>query len=327
MRIATHLLCALALWACSRPPAEAACRYRLVRCLAVESDATDPTGLLAREISQTKDLNVLVCVGDALTQAAISLGGRGLSVPLIAVDVAPALLESVKALERPYAALVSSAPREAAIELALLRCYGHPVPERMSFGPRLWTRNNQAAGGEEVPSPASFALAALRHQHAAVLAGPPPSDVVFRVGLVEASGRSSDDGQRRTDWARAAARHPQIHFDHRQVGGAAACVAALDHFRSENYNAILVDYDGHEIGPTCAEAVEQGIVVVKIGRESPPAASTLWLGTDAASFGRGLTQAILELLPEGGRLLAAESPEQRIDWEAVRSVLGSEFCR
>lgn len=327
MRSASLLICAVALFACTPKPGGEPCRFRLVRLPEVRSGVADPAGILAKELPGIPGPHVVVCTGDDLTQAVLAKSGRDGSVPLVAVGVGPANLESMHALEGPSVALVASVPPEVALELALLRCYGHNVPEGLSFGPRLWTRNNQAAGGQEIPSPAGFALAALRHQHAAVLAGPPPSDVVFRFGLVETKGNAHDADRRRNDWARAASRFPQIHWEHRQPNGTEATIADLLHFRNENYNVILVDGDGPEINTACTEAVEQGIMVVRLGTEAPPAGSSLWLGTNATDLARGLAQAITEMLPAGGSVIALEQHGQPVAWDAVARVLGPEFCR
>jgi ABC-type sugar transport system substrate-binding protein len=327
MRLVAFLIPALAWCACTRAPTADACRFHLVKVLGEGLETAAVEVQLARELPQSKNLHLLVCGGDRLTMAALGAAAGAEALPLIGVDVSPAAAGLMSELQQPWVALVSLLPREAAVELALLRCYGYPVPESLEFGPRLWTRNNAAAGGEDVPSPASFALAALRHQHAGVLAGPPPSDVVFRFGMVESVDPSIRTEESRALLAKAVASHSQIYWDHRQVVGEKACQAALAFFRSENFNAILVACDGPEIAQVCDAAVEQGIVVVKLGREPLPTPGALWIGIDQGSWGRGLAQAMVALMPAGGRIFAAESREHRLDWATVEAVLGSEFCR
>lgn len=327
MRLVTVLIPALAWCACTREPTGDACRFHLVKVLGEGSETAAVEVQLARELPLSKNLQLLVCAGDRLTQAGLGVAAGTEALPMVGVDVSPATAGLMGELQQSWVALVSSAPPEAAIELALLRCYGYPVPERLAFGPRLWMRSNAAAGGEEVPSPASFALAALRHQHAGVLAGPPPSDVVFRFGMVESVDQSIRADESRALLAEAVACHPQIHWDHRQVVGENACQAALAFFRSENFNAILVACDGPEVAQVCDAAVEQGIVVVKLGREPLPTPGALWIGVDPGSWGRGLAQAMVTLVPAGGRIFAAESREHRLDWATVGAILGSEFCR
>lgn len=182
----------------------------------------------------------------------------------------------------------------AATDLCLLAVSGIAPPPQIEIGARWFTRANRAAGGQTLPSPAEFALAALRQQHAEVLTKTPKTDVVFRIGLV-LGGRDERSSRLVTALTANAREYPQLQV---RLGNDPR------EFLDDNVNALMVAGAGSPaLVEACEEATSRGIKVIGIATDLPTRAMSARAGIDEASLGQAAAEAIGALLPGGGHVL------------------------
>ncbi len=263
----------------------------------LQTPATEPDASTLAQSLQETDRPLLVFAHDDASIAAAAAGRRTSTRPEIKIVGTPGNGSLARLDDDSADAVVVvsiDALATAATELCLLAVSGISPPPQVAIGARWFTRANRAAGGQTLPSPAEFALAALRQQHAEVLTTTPTIDVVFRVGLVIGT-RDERSARLATALSSKAREYPQLQL---HVGNDAT------EFVAENVNALLVAGAGTPgLVAACEEATSRGIKVIGIDTDLPARAMVASLDIDEESLGRAAAEAIINLMPAGGKVL------------------------
>ncbi|MBK8095618.1 MAG: substrate-binding domain-containing protein [Planctomycetes bacterium] len=205
-----------------------------------------------------------------------------------------------------------------AIDLALLAANGIELARQYTFGTRVWTRTNLAAGGTPIASPATTMLVALRREHAAILTTEPKTDQIFKIGMAQCTDDEPWRAAMRTDMQAWARRYPQVEFHYRAADDDTekqrGCVRD---FVAQGCHAIIVSpKESLALAAACKEALAAGIRVIVLDRELGSDDYTTFLGSDNVAIGREAGMVIRELLPAGGTIvelqgLMTSSPAQQ----------------
>lgn len=192
-----------------------------------------------------------------------------------------------------------------AIDMALLACSGITPPGKLPLGTRILTPANRAKGGTPRPAAGDLIVEMLRRQHATILAIPPTTDVVFRIGLVQ--WRASDDWHQRVcNEARVAAkRYRQLDLDVRTADGQLPRQDAIvREFLAEGCRAILVTTDDpNSIASVAAEVNAHKAALIVLDRLLTGEHATCSIGADQTILGRAVGETIAQLLPNGGTIV------------------------
>lgn len=219
------------------------------------------------------------------------------------------------------AAVAGADSAAIAVDLALLHCHGIEIPARLPLGAIVLTRANEAAGGARQPGPGDVALQLLRMQHQALLSGEPTTDVVFRVGLVQAHDGAASARTRDAVLA-AAQRHKRLVVTSKSAAGNAANVDALvAGLVDEGCRAIVIAGDGPlSLTTALTKAAAQKVALIALDPTlSTPAHCVI--GCEPEQLGRAAAATLQQLTPAGGALVELHGEAAAPEAAAARFAL------
>ncbi|MBL8749013.1 MAG: substrate-binding domain-containing protein [Planctomycetes bacterium] len=222
----------------------------------------------------------------------------GVGVPVVAIGT------SSSSTTQPAVLVVERTGADVAVQLALLACSGISIPKQLPLGAEV-QRSVPDARPTNRPAPGDVVIELLRQQHAAVLAIPPTTDVVFRIGFVHLDADDPWQLRVRADVEEAAHRYHQLELTTRCANGDPAKHAAIVRELAGNgCRAILVGANDPAPASSIADELrEHSVALVVVARHVRESAATSCVGPDQVVLGTAAGEAAASLLPRGGAII------------------------
>ncbi len=228
--------------------------------------------------------------------AGVSVGEIGTPVVAIGTRSPDTAQAAVLVVERSGA--------DVAVQMALLACSGVAIPKQVPLGAEVHKGNNDTRPTPR-PAPGDVVVELLRQQHAAVLAIPPTTDVVFRVGFVHMDADDPWQIRVRDCVEEAARRYRQIELTTRCANGDLARQTAIVRELVQNgCRAILVGASDPDPASSIADELrEHSAALVVIAQQVHETRATCCVGPDQVVLGTAAGEAAASLLPNGGAIV------------------------